>query len=155
MALYSLRKMTIGGGAGGGDSNFPWDLTVSQAGGVTTVNIVPGSINNFVPSNMFESILAATSNTLFVKLACNTNGRVITSVLIYINSQPAINQVPVNSSLPSYFEHSVGVIYLGAGYNLARKLLTATGSRVFVTDPDTPAPPGQMAFVEWLVWAIS
>lgn len=154
MALYSKREVKIGG-TGGGDEDFPWDLTVSQGGGITTVNIAPGSINNFVPSNMFETILAGTQTTLFVKLACSTDGRLITNVLIYINNNPSISQTPVNSALPSYFEHTIGIIHDGIGYNIARKFLTATGSRLFLTDKEEPAGPGEMAFEEWLVWAIS
>lgn len=154
MAQYSLRKMTIGG-TGGGTIDYPWDLSVSNSGGITYVDILPGTINNFVPSNMFQTIQTVTLDTLFVKLACDTNGSVITDVLIYINGNPAISQTPINSALPIYFEYSIGVISGGIGYNTARKLLTAVGSRLFLTDKDTPAGPGEMAFLEWLVWSIS
>jgi hypothetical protein len=154
MALYSLRKFTIGG-TGGGDVTYPWDLTLSESGGVTTVNIRPGSINNVVPSNMFEPYPATSSDTLFVKLACSTDGSVITDVVLYINGNPSIAQTPVNSALPSYFEHTVGIIHEGQGFNIARKFLTAVGSRLFLTDRPAPAEPGQKAYEEWLVWSIS
>jgi hypothetical protein len=155
MALYSLREMKIGG-TGGSDEDLPWDLSVSQSGGITSVGIRPGSINNIVPSNMFQTILASGSSgsPLYVKLACSTDGRVITDVLIYINNNQAAAQGPTNSALPSYFEYTVGVISGGLGYNIARKLLTATGSRLFLTSPNSPAGPGEMAFEEFLVWSL-
>lgn len=153
MAQYSLRKVTIGGG-GSGSVDYPWDLTVSEDGGITDVTILPGTINHIVPSNMFQTISTATADTLFVKLQCNTDGKVITNVVIQINNIPAIPQIPTNSILPSYFEYTVGVISGNIGYNIARKFLTATGSRLFLTDKDPPAQPGEMAFEEYLVWSI-
>ena len=153
MALYSSRKITIAGG-GGNNNARPWDLTVSESGGVTSVRIVPGTINNIVPSNMFANILAGTADTLFVKLACSTDGMVITDVFIYMNSNPAAAQTAVNSALPTYFEFTVGVINNGTGYNTAQRLLAAVGSRLFITDKNTPAQPGELAFQEWLVWAV-
>jgi hypothetical protein len=154
MALYSPRKLTIAGGSGGTEGARPWDLTVSQSGGVTTVRVAPGTINNIVPSNMFENILAGTASTLFVKLACSTDGMVITDVFIYINSNPSAAQTAVDSALPAYFEFTVGVINEGTGYNTAQRLLTAVGSRLFIADKPTPAQPGELAFREWLVWAV-
>lgn len=155
MALYSLRKVSIGGGSGD-EIVYPWDLNVSRNGSITSVTIIPGNINNFVPSNMFETIQVGNASQLFVKLACSTNGQVITDVIIYINANPAVNQTPTNSALPSYFEYTVGLISsTGVGYNLAKKLLTAVGSRLYLTDKSTPAGPGEMAYEEWLVWSIS
>jgi hypothetical protein len=154
MGLYSLAEMKIGG-TGGSDEEFPWDLSVSQNGGVTSVNIKPGTINSFVPSNMFQTVLASGSGPFHVKLACTTDGRVITSVLIYINGNQAAAQEPTNSILPSYFEYTVGVISDGIGFNIARRNLAATASRLFLTNPSTPAGPGEMAFEEYLVWTIA
>lgn len=153
---FHVRGNRGGSGGGAAVDLLPWDIAiVASESGVKARFAVPGSINGFVPSNIFADFTIAAGGVYYVKCNCSTDGKVITAISVAIDSSPPTAQTPTMSILPSSFQHVVGMIKDGTPFNIARKALAATSSMRFRTDKSPPADPGEMAYAEWYVWNVT
>lgn len=145
------RAAQVGGGG------FPFQISVEPVPGSPGSFkgvLSPGTINNIIPSNMFEKIdIGDGSGTHYVGLDVDTDGDTVTAVAWAIDPTPPD---PIGSSLivaPPDFTVLIGVIVDRAVFQIITSLLNATPQLTIMTMADTPVP-GQPFYEPNYTWSI-
>jgi hypothetical protein len=99
-----INKM---GGGGTAATPQPFDVSLSSDSTNTsqyTATIQAGTVNNILPSNMWNSFSTYGDSRYIWKLRCSTDGTSVSSVQIIVDSSQALPQVPVKFMLPFTFD---------------------------------------------------
>lgn len=140
-------------GQGGGSSETcPFDMTISG----DTLTFRPGTVNNILPSNIFEEITwpSESEEAVMVKIQISTNGQAVTGAEIVVNTTAPESQEPTPFYLPSSFEVLIYVIYNGVATRIIScGSLSFYGTEQFRISPEPAAVPGQMTYQPYMIWA--
>jgi len=125
---------------GGGTFHFPWEITIKSAQGTYYITIRPGTVNNMLPSNMFQNLGISGVGTIYVIVHVLTDGQKPTNLLIDIATQPP--QAPgVNPWVPPQsFDILLGVIVNVKVFQIISDPLNCQPRLVNQTLRDNPQP---------------
>jgi hypothetical protein len=131
------------------------------ADGSTDVTLYPGSINQFLPTNIFSTINATISSTQYVVLTITSStGNEISSSSWSLMSSPPTppDATPDAPPVSTNFYAILGIIGYNSGtlttYQLVNDNLTALPV-VWTTTNRTGAGPFEMASVNYYHWKVS
>lgn len=119
------------------------------------ITVFPGTVNQFLPDNMFETFNIDDTGTFWAKLQINTDGQNIQFVQIAIDTNENQPQIAVPSSLPTYIEILIGIIKDGNVYSITRGNFSLVGQNSFNVPVSSPADPGTPVFTSYYVWQVS
>lgn len=153
-----------GGGEGGGGGEpapdvKPFDVTVSldeEAMDPETadriVTLVPGVVNNLLPTNMFSTLSAPASGTRYVVLTVGTSSGEVTTAVLSIDSS-APDPLPVELSTPPVaLALLIAVIIDGVAHQIVRGNISLTAKEAFRVDRESPAEPGELPYLSYWTW---
>jgi hypothetical protein len=118
------------------------------------VTVQPGTINNILPSNVFDGGIgltefAAPANALrYVCLSATSNDGSISSCTLSVDTSVPTQQTALANSLPASFKVLLGVVYNGTVKQIATDNLRAYGIILFNTYDGTQNR-------NWYVWTWS
>jgi hypothetical protein len=141
LTMLSVRQKTVPLGKGSG--SFPWQITasaVADSSGTKAIKVRPGTVNGFLPTNMFDSFDIGTGpgETYYVTLDITTDGTQVTDASIDQNGGPP---APIGSELaipPSDFRVLLGVVVGGTVFQLIKQLLNIYPAVTVLTAKDSP-----------------
>ncbi len=141
-------------------STEPFTVVIGEAveGGVS-YTLVPGTLNNLLPANMFDSFIYTPGGFSYVKVCGYSDGAKMTSVAIVADGNAPIIQEPLPFTLPYLVEILVGIIYtdgdgeIVTARTIGSGVLSLSGSQQFAVDKDPPAPPGVLPYTPYYAWS--
>jgi len=161
---YQLRR-TPGGtslkiNAGTLSFNPPPAFTVSTqaiSGDASniSVNITPGTVNQHVPDNMFDSLTCATSGTFYAKIGVTTDGQNVTSCSLSCDDSTPVAQNATASALPSNLDILLAIVKDKKVYQTQAGSISLVGNQEFITDKPEPANPGELTYIPYYTWAMA
>lgn len=106
---------------GSGTSSGPWDIKASpdpDVVGKYNITVVPGTVNNVLPSNWDAEFEIVGSALHYAKAVCTTDNRQVTSVEIVIDDE--VNDPPGHAleGVPSTVEVLFGLVLNGVPYRV-------------------------------------
>lgn len=149
------------GGTGGGIQLHPFQISSStdpESENQYIVTVRPGTLNNLIPTNLFEENalrqFAIPSNELnYVILTGETNGNdQFNSCSISVSDSPPPVQTPTMFSLPTSPQFLLGVVFNGSAYNTITNSLLLTGEQQYIEEKGSPVP-GALPYNIYYVWA--
>ncbi len=150
-----------GGGGGGGTTVHPFQIsssTAPESENQYVVTVRPGTLNNLMPTNLFEENalrqFPIPSNELnYVILTGQTNASdQFVSCALSVSETPPSAQEPTMFSLPVEAEFLLGVVYNGTAYNTITDSLLVSGVQQFTEQKTSPAA-GALPYNIYYVWA--
>lgn len=125
---------------GTGVGNFPWKISTGSDDIGTFISVRPGTINNMLPTNMFEKQYVALFGTLYVTVHVYTDGEKPTDARIEILTIPP--GAP-NSNIwiaPYEFQVLLGVTVERAVFQIIDSALSAQPKITIQSLVDNPQP---------------
>ena len=121
--------------------SFPWKIRVAfDDGNNPYVVLKPGTLNNMIPTNMFNQFSISSGTTWYVILHAETDGYRPTTCEIRVDTSPgAPSDVQLNLA-PNNFDVNLGVIVNLTRFQLVDGLLFATPDVAIYTLTESPAP---------------
>lgn len=153
---YFILSGEAGGGRGGGPGAFPWEITTTFDPDAVqnSVHVRPGTINSFLPTNMFDEFDIEPTGTYYVTLDCTTDGTSVTDASIdVVNTAPD----PIGEDIgaaPDFFQVLLGVIVDLRIYQLIDYVLFAFPVRTLYSLTEDPEP-GQPYYDLHYTWQIN
>jgi len=148
-------------GIGGGTTVHPFQIsssTAPESENQYVVTVRPGTLNNLMPTNLFEENalrqFPIPSNELnYVILTGQTNASdQFVSCALSVSETPPSAQEPTMFSLPVEAEFLLGVVYNGTAYNTITDSLLVSGVQQFTEQKTNPAA-GALPYNIYYVWA--
>lgn len=154
MPPIKLQPKALGGI--GKASTHPFKIKFFTSEKTDSIKVMPGTVNQIIPSNIFDKIIVDTSDVVYVKLKVATNGKMIVSCAITVNNQPLDLASPrmQQNIAPSTFEVVLGLIDEGKVYQIIKDNISAIPSVAF-KEGRTPLIPGGEPFVRWWQWNLN
>lgn len=161
---YNISRTPAGttilpGGKGGAAVSCPLTVSLSGVDGdpdSLTVKVSPGTVNQFVATNMFDTSTVSDTGTFYVKATVETDGQDVTSWEINVDSSEPDAQSATASSLPTSFDILIAIINDGKVYRvLSCGSITLTPVLAFITDKDSPADPGELTYIPYYLWQVT
>jgi len=119
-----------------------------------TATITVGTVNQFVPTNAFDSFTIDATGTYYVKASIESDGQKITSVEYNVDTSIPDNQTPTPFSLPTSFDILLAIVYNGRVYRtIDCGSVSLSGQEQFRVDK-TSADPGSLPYSAYYVWVI-
>jgi hypothetical protein len=141
---------------GGGVTRYPFDITLTDAGGGdSTATIWPGTINQLLPSNYLTGVTVSNTGTHFLVLDCTASDGEITAAPLAIETgaPPAIT--PTQGTPPVAFQVLIGIIIDGVAYKVwGNGNMTASAAESFRVDKGSPVP-GSLPYDVFYTWEFS
>ncbi len=134
---------------------FPYDMTLTA----TTppdylLTFYPGKINEYIPSNLLSSFLVSPATTYFVKLACVTDGKQLTSGSIVVDGTPASPLTVDLGAGATAIDITIGVVIdLVAIKIISNGNILATLQQEFLEDKVSPSV-GLSPYDRWYIWNV-
>lgn len=148
-----------GGKGGGGSTPPPLNVTVGADPSDPTsliVKISPGTVNQFLATNMFDTFPVDDTSTYYVKATISTDGQNVTSWELNVDTSTADTQNATASALPTSFDVLIAIIDSGKVYRvIGPGSIGVNGHEEFITDKDSPAGPGELPYIPYYSWEIS
>lgn len=145
-----------GGKGGGSGSTCPFTVSINAISGDpdnVSIKISPGTVNAFIPSNVFDSFTIASTGTFYVKVGVETDGQNVTACTFYVDDSEPDPQNAAASSLPTSFDITLALIKDAKAYRtIGCGSLMLTSSQAFITDKASPAGPGELTYIPYYVW---
>lgn len=130
-------------------------LTPATASTPGTFMLWPGKVNQGLPTNMFEVFPYVYSTTRYVKLSCDTNGRIVTMAEIISDAALPDPIFATEGVAQSNFDVLLAVIVNGVVYDMwSGEHIAASVSQAFVVDK-IPTQPGETSFNRWFTWSVA
>lgn len=142
------RRSLIGSSSSSTSIITPFTIFLSS----TSITIQPGTINQFLPTNMFTVLSYTLLSTVFIKINVTTDGRVVTGAVIASEATPTAAIGTAANAGPTTFSILLGVISSSTIYqtwidgNIRESLLLA------VTESVAAPAPGGAAFTNYYTW---
>jgi hypothetical protein len=150
-------KPSTGGGTSEAaeDEICPFEITLTPNGGDFDLNIAPGTVNSLLPTDILTTHTYTTGSTVFVKIACTTDGKSVSSAAIEIDgTQPDAN-VATASEGSATLDICVAVIADGVitrTWNPCSSI-RVTLEQVFLEDKPSPSI-GESLYIRWYQWRV-
>lgn len=148
------------GGAAGSSRRLPFDLilTAREDSALYDLDLWPGTLNQLVPTNMFSTFTYNPTTSVFVSLACLTNGKQVTSCSIEVGtSAPSVIGVLENAA-PSSFSVVLGVVLgdgtVGTVQQIQNGNFTAATEQALVQEKASPEV-GLSPWIYWWTWEVT
>lgn len=153
---YFILSGEAGGGRRSGPGSFPWEISTTRDPETEqdSVHVGPGTINSFVPTNMFSSFDIAATGTYYVALGCDTDGTVVTNATITVTGTAPD---PIDEDIgaaPDFFAVLLGLIVDLNIYQLIDYVLFAFPVRTIYSLSAAPEP-GQPYYDLHYTWQIN
>jgi hypothetical protein len=150
-------KPSTGGGSSepAEDEVCPFDITLTPNGGDFDLNITPGTVNSLLPTDILTTHTYTTGSTVFVKIACTTDGKSVSSAAIEIDGTPPDANVATESEGSGTLDICVAVVADG----VVTKTQGFCGSyrvtleQVFLEDKASPSI-GESLYKRWYQWRV-
>lgn len=146
-------------GKSGGTFACPFTVLLNAVSGdptSLTVSVSPGTVNQFVPTNLFDTFTIASTGTYYVKAGIETDGQDMTSFTIYCDTSKPDSQTATASSLPTSFDVLLAIIKDGKVYRVITcGSISISGYQQFITATDSPAGPGELNYIPYYIWQVS
>ena len=140
-----------GTAAGTATSGEPFTVTVSG----TDITISPGTCNQLLPSNMFDTFTFSPGDLVQVKVRGVSDGEAITSCSLVVDTDAPAVQSPAAFSLPTSVDILVAVISDSVAFRtIGAGSVTLNGVEQFKVDKSPPADPGELTYTPYYVWSI-
>lgn len=149
VALIGSRK------ARSATTSYPFDVTVSGSSDPRDVTLIPGVVNNLMPTNMFSTLSVDPTGTWYVVLTVTFAAAQVTSSLLSISATPPAASDVTEATPPASFDILLAVIVDATVFQIRHGNITVTPAEAFRTDRDSPANPGQLPYVSWWQWNLS
>jgi len=142
------------GGTTAGTMFCPFDVTTTpSSGGTYTATVRAGTVNQFLPSNNFDSFTLSNSDVVQVKVTALTDGAGITSCSLALDTDNAAEQVPTPNSMPTSVTLTVGVIVNAVWYRTAPcGSFNLVSQELYQVDKNPPANPGTLPYIPYYIW---
>jgi len=150
-------SLMIKAGAGGmAATEYPFDLTLIDAGGTYTGKFRPGTVNGLIPSNYLSLTGISKTGTIYIGIVCTfSNAEIQTaqfaSGVVWLDGMPTSMGVPPTNV--NILTHVIvdGTIFrvLGPGNPWL------TPSAIFETDKAGPLSPGEKPTDVWYTYNLS
>lgn len=136
----------------------PFEVSITADGLNYDVTIWPGTVNQYIPSNLFDPLVYDPTTTQYVKLNCTTNTREVTDVEVVMDmTAPAILTVDADAGSSS-FDILLAVLAAGTPPTVYQiwdpSNITALLKQQFLGDKASPQTPGTSPYNRWYVWDI-
>ena len=115
----------------------------------------PGTINNLVPTNIFDALTITGSGVEYVVLTLSINGSdsPVSSVLSIETDYP-VPSATTPSAPPSTVKDVIAVLNDGVIFQIRDTNLVATSAEVFQETIDNP-DPGERDYIPWYRWEVN
>lgn len=88
----------------------PYEITIRQVDGEMDFYLIPGTVNNVVPTDMYTLITAQLIGTFFIQVDAITDGKQVTSADMNLTATPVGPPGVTTGAAPSAFSCSLYVI---------------------------------------------
>ena len=121
----------------------------------TKITVRPGTINNLVPTNIFDALTITGSGVGYVVLTLSINGSdsPVSSVLSIETDYP-VPSATTPSAPPSTVKDVIAVLNDGVIFQIRDTNLVATSAEVFQETIDNP-DPGERDYIPWYRWEVN
>lgn len=129
--------------------------TTSEGTTTKKVKVKPGTINNLVPTNIFDALTITGSGVEYVVLTLSINGSdsPVSSVLSIETDYP-VPSATTPSAPPSTVKDVIAVLNDGVIFQIRDTNLVATSAEVFQETIDNP-DPGERDYIPWYRWEVN
>lgn len=156
--VLAWKRQRGGGGSGGTPTPAtpcPFDMTLTLNGSDYDLTFYPGTINQYIPSNLLTTFTYTAGSTVFVKIHCTTNGKAVTGASIVVNGTPASPLSIDANAGSSSFDIIIGVIINNVAYKtIACGNISVILQQQFTEDKPSPSV-GVSPYIRWYQWVIS
>lgn len=137
-------------------SHFPWEIRVSTNPdtNLPTVKVLPGTVNNMIPTNMFDNFDISDTGTWYIVLDIITDGDSPTDVSI---NQIQIPPDVIGSNMeiaPTSFSILLGVVVDKVPFQIIYQLINIQPQVTILSLKDTPVP-GQPFYDINYTWIVN
>lgn len=151
---YKVRLRVNGGGAQF-PAPHPFQVTRADTDLGTFVKVRPGTINNLVPTNIFDSLAITATGVEYVVLTVNLDSTPSpTSAVLSIETDYPVPSATTPTHPPSVAKDVIAVLNDGVIFQVRDTNLIATSAEVFQETIDNP-DPGERDYIPWYRWEIS
>lgn len=153
---FDQTDIRRGKGGGAGKQHFPFEITKgTDPDGNPYVRVRPGLVSGLIPDNISDKIYISKFGTFYIKLTCQTNGKIPTYVFLFSDSEPTDNEDVTSEGVPPpTFEVILGVVVNGRPYQIIFNNILAVPNIAFVEPTEQPNA-AQEPFTRWWNWKIS
>lgn len=153
--IWNRTIHTIGGGTAAAATNQPFDIALTEVASPDYhITLIPGGINQLVPTNMLAVTDYDNTTTRFVSLDVTTDGRKVTSSVITIGAAAPAQGIGAAQAIgPTSFSMLIGVVALGTIYQIWRGMMLATLTQSHLEDRDPPVI-GMSPIIRWYTWVV-
>jgi len=120
------------------------------------VSVRPGTINNLIPSGIFDGeTLAKTEvgdSIEYVVAQMETDGRQVVSGSVSLQSEAPGAQTPVIFGLPESFDVLLGIVKGRSVFQIVKDNIVWSGKQQFVTQKTSPPSVGELPYEIYYVW---
>jgi hypothetical protein len=120
-----------------------------------TAKINPGTVNNIIPTNIIDTSKGTLKEFTFNKdslmniiLKCNSNGKIINSATVTLQTTPPAAQTPIAFGLPNTVEIFLGAVYNNNIYQAVRDNISLGGYVQYIANNKTQELP----YTIYLIW---
>lgn len=154
--VVDLRAIVIASG-GSTTTVGPFDIIFNSAGATPFINVFPGTINGYVPSNILDTFYLSSPISYFIKLRCLTDGFNVTSSSIIVDGSPSAGISISQSAAPTTFDILIGIVTsdLTTYQTWTGNNIQASLTQSALSDKSTPATPGLSPYIRWYTWNIT
>ena len=140
----------------------PWDIinltgVGSAVDGVFpnyTANIWPGTVMGLIASNIFDDF-SFTSALTYFKAGCTSDGKVVTSVTIYVDTTPPDHQNAAIDAMPDNFDIVFGLALDGKTYRTIGASNPVLTQQKILSVPKATLVAGLSVYDNYYIWGIS
>lgn len=161
---YNIKRSPAGttlvtNGQAAAAESCPFTVSLTPVSGdptSLTVSVSPGTVNQFIATNVLDTFTITTTDTYYVKASVETDGQNVTSFTISVDTDAPDAQTATASSLPTSFDVLIALISDGTVYKtLTCGSIILTPVQAFITDTGSPAEPGELTYIPYYIWQVS
>ena len=131
----------------------PFDVIID--GTHTSLYLMPGTINQVLPTNMLSSFSISSSGNYCVYLSVNTDGYTVVNATINVSgSVPSQGIISTPAAAPSSFNIVIGMINSGVLTQVAHGNINATTVPTIQQDRYPPVV-GMSTTIRWYSWTVA
>lgn len=146
-------------GKGGIGSACPFDALITDLEPVSSTDknlrVRVGSVNDLLPTNIFDDFTFTVSSVIKIKLRVVTDGQKVTGSSLIVDNTACEIQTPTPFALPASVDVLVGVVVGGKPYRtIPCGSIVLEGHEEFKLDKDPPAEPGELPYTPYYAWKL-
>lgn len=124
-----------------------WEPRV-EAGNLT---VLPGAINDLVPSNIFDAFAVPASGTRYLIATCSTDGSQINAITLSLSSSAPTPAAATSGSAPLSFDVLITVVNDAVPYKIVGCSPVYAPREVLRVDKAAPTP-GTLPYTSYYTW---